>query len=69
MSQPRGNEADHLFEIIKARYGDRVTAAELDEMRKGLDAILDSAKAMHAIKLENGDEPYQFFKPYRGERR
>jgi hypothetical protein len=67
MSHPR-NEADKLFEIIKARYGDRVTADELEEMRKGLDAILDAAKAMRAVKLENGDEPYQFFKPYQGEK-
>jgi len=68
MTQPRENEADRLFEIIKARYGDRVTADELEEMRRGLDAILDSAKAIRAVKLENGDEPYQFFKPYRGEK-
>lgn len=67
MSHPR-NEADKLFEIIKARYGDRVTADELEEIRKGLDAILDAAKAMRAVKLENGDEPYQFFKPYQGEK-
>jgi hypothetical protein len=67
MSQPR-NEADNLFEIIKMRYGDRVTADELEEMRKGLDAILDASKAMRAVKLENGDEPYQFFEPYRGEK-
>ncbi len=69
MSQPKSSEADRLFEIIEARYGDRVTPEELKEMRRGLEAILDGAKAMRAVKLDNGDEPYQFFRPHRGERR
>lgn len=57
------SEAEILLSLVETRYGDRVTPEELEEIRKGLDAILESAKAMHAIKLENGDEPYQFFKP------
>ncbi len=57
------SEAEILFNLVETSYGDRVTPEELEEIRKGLDAILESAKAMHAIKLENGDEPYQFFKP------
>jgi hypothetical protein len=61
MTQP--TEADILFTLIKTRYGDRVTSEELEEMRKSLAAILDGAAAMRAIKLENGDEPHQFFKP------
>ncbi|MDP2901476.1 MAG: hypothetical protein Q8O47_10990 [Candidatus Bathyarchaeota archaeon] len=66
MSQLQKKEADTLFELVKEKYGDRVTADELDEMRKGLDAILSAATAMRAVKLENGDEPYQFFKPSQG---
>ena len=57
------SEAEILFTLVETRYGDRVTPEELEEIRKGLDAILESANAMRAIKLENGDEPYQFFKP------
>ena len=57
-------EAETLLALIQARYGDIVTPDELEEIRKGLDAILDGARAMHAIKLENGDEPHQFFKPH-----
>jgi len=56
-------EAEILYSLVEARYGDRCTPEEKEEIRKGLDAILDSAKAMHAIKLENGDEPKQSFKP------
>jgi hypothetical protein len=62
------SEAEILLSLVETRYGDRVTPEELEEIRKGLDAILESAKAMHAIKLENGDEPYQFFKPSGEER-
>jgi hypothetical protein len=63
MSQPTNREADILFTLIQTRYGDRVTPDELEEMRKSLNAILDGATAMRAIKLENSDEPHQFFKP------
>jgi hypothetical protein len=58
------SETEILFTLIKTRFGDRVTPEELEEMLKGLTAILDAAKAMRSIKLENGDEPYQFFQPY-----
>jgi hypothetical protein len=56
-------EADIRLSLIEVRYGDRVTPEELEEIRKGLDALLDNVKAMHVIELENGDEPYPFFKP------
>jgi hypothetical protein len=63
MSQPANREADILFTLIQTRYGDRVTPDELEEIKKSLIAILDGATVMRAIKLENGDEPHQFFKP------
>ena len=58
------SETEILFNLIKTRFGNRVTPEELEEMRKGLTAILDAAKALRAVKLENGDEPHQFFKPH-----
>jgi len=63
MSHQTKPEAEILFTLIETRYGDRVTPDELEEMRKSLNAILDGATAMRAIKLENSDEPHQFFKP------
>jgi hypothetical protein len=58
------NETEILFTLIKTRFGERVTSEELEEIMKGLTAILDAAKVLRSVKLENGDEPYQFFKPY-----
>jgi len=58
------SETEILFTLIKTRFGDRVTPSELEEMRKGLTAILDAVLALRSVKLENGDEPHQFFKPH-----
>lgn len=58
------SETEILFTLVKTRFGDRVTPAELEEMRKGLTVILDAVLALRTVKLENGDEPHQFFKTY-----
>ena len=63
MSQKSQPRAEHLIALIKERYGNRLTPQELDEVRVSLTAILDGADVMRAVKLENGDEPNQTFKP------
>ena len=63
MSHPARPEEEHLLALIHARYGHRVTPEELEEIHNSLTAILDGATAMRTIKLENGDEPQQTFKP------
>jgi hypothetical protein len=57
-------EAEVLLTLIKTRYGDRVTPEQLTEIMGSLTAILDGAAVMRVIKLENGDEPNQTFKPW-----
>ncbi len=63
MSQKTQSGAEHLLALIRERYGNRLTPKELDEVRASLTAILDGAAIMRAVKLENGDEPNQTFKP------
>jgi hypothetical protein len=63
MSKKTHPETEHLLALIGERYGDRLTPKELDEVCVSLTSILDGAAAMRAIKLENGDEPNQTFKP------
>ena len=60
-------EVDERFNIVKRLYGDRLTSEELDEVRKGVEGIVEAAESMRAVKLENGDEPFSVFVPYRKE--
>ena len=60
-------EADALFEIVRLRYSDRLTPAQLDELRKIVAAQVEAARALRAVALTNADEPVQHFAPYRGE--
>ena len=60
-------EADALFEIVRVRYGDRLTPAQLDELRRIVAAQLEAARALRAVPLTNTDEPMQPFVPYRAE--
>ena len=60
-------EAEHLFNIIKDRYGDRLSGDQLAEVRKGVERMVEAAEELRAVKLENGDEPFFVFRPYRGD--
>ncbi|MBA7686734.1 hypothetical protein ES703_95189 [subsurface metagenome] len=66
MSEEKG-ESEHLFNIVKERYGDRLSDEELAEVKKGVEKIVEAAEKLREIRLENGDEPFFVFKPYRGE--
>jgi hypothetical protein len=69
MSEPTkpDAEADALFEIVRQRYGDRLTQDQQDEIRKIVRAQVEAARALRPIRLTNADEPYQTFSPYRAE--
>jgi len=61
------SESEHLFTIIKERYGERLSDEELAEVKKGVEKIVEAAEKIREIRLENGDEPFFVFRPYRGE--
>ena len=67
MSEERSGEAEALFKLVQARYGDRLNASELEEVRKGVDAIVEAVESMRSAKLANGDEPGFTFRPHRKE--
>jgi len=69
MSEPAkpDAEADALFEIVRQRYGDRLTQEEKDEIRKIVRAQVEAARALRPVRLTNADEPFQTFAPYRAE--
>jgi hypothetical protein len=61
-------EVEELFALVRARYGERLSAAQLDEVRKGVEGIVQAARALRAVRLESSDEPFQPFIPYRADR-
>ena len=61
------SESEILFGMVRGRYGDRLNDDELEEVRKGVDALVEAAESLRAVKLENGDEPFSVFTPYRRE--
>jgi len=69
MSNCKGkkNESEVLFKMVQNRYGDRLSGEELEELRKGVEKITETAEALRSVKLENWDEPFSVFKPYRRE--
>ena len=61
------HESQILLDLIKQRYGARLTPAELEEVQKGVEGIAQAAAALRAVKLDNSDEPFSVFVPYRQE--
>lgn len=55
------------MELVKERYGERLTEEQLEHVSKSLKTVLDAGKALRETPLENSDEPYNVFKPYRRE--
>jgi len=58
-------ERELLFEVVRIKYGDRLTSDELEEVKKGVDRIFEAVEKLRAVKLENWDEPFSIFRPYR----
>ena len=55
-----------LIDLIKKRYGERLTKEQLEAVEKQLSNNLETAKGLRSIELKNSDEPYNVFRPYRG---
>lgn len=60
-------EAEALFGIVAARYGERLDQDQLEEVRKGVEGAMELARALRGVRLDSRVEPYSIFRPYRGE--
>ena len=58
-------ETSILMELVRERYGERLTDEQLEHVSKSLKTGLDAGKALRETPLENSDEPYNVFRPYR----
>jgi hypothetical protein len=65
-AQERDPVALHLTEGLKAKYGDRLTEAQWDEVRRGVEGNLRAARTLRAFELPIQAEPAFVFRVYRG---
>lgn len=64
---PDPREAAFLFDLIRTRYGNRLTAEQLEAVRRGVVAVVAQSAALRAVRLTNADEPVQRFVPFRAD--
>ena len=60
-------EVEERFNTVKRLYGDRLDDKQLEGVRTGVETIVRASQAVSAVRLENGDEPFSVFVPYREE--
>ena len=60
-------EVEALFALVSARYGARLDAAQLEGLRKAIEGIVEQARAVRAVRLENAHEPTPAFRAYRAD--
>lgn len=63
--EPPPSEADLRMELILTRYGDRLDDDARRSVRRELDSIVKRAEALRKFPLQNGDQPFPVFTPYR----
>jgi hypothetical protein len=54
-SETARSEAEVLFLLLRERYGSRLTLEDLQAVRIGLEAIVEGAHSLRAVKLDNAD--------------
>lgn len=62
------SEKDHMFKRVKELYGDKLTEEQLAAIEASLDPMISVLEQLRSVPLENSDEPYSVFKPYRKDR-
>ena len=58
-------EVDARLAMLQGPYGDRLTEEQLHGVRLGIEAVVEAAEALRAVRLGNGDEPCTVFTPHR----
>ena len=60
-------EVDFLVGMIKEKYGKYLSIDELDEIQQDISVLVESADSLRSVNLENSDEPFSIFFPYRSD--
>jgi hypothetical protein len=56
-AQKRAQVAEAYLAVVRARFGDQLTPAQFEQVKKDLEANLQAAERLRAVKLKNEDEP------------
>jgi hypothetical protein len=67
MLNSKVKEVDRLAGLVLDRFGDRLTEQQRIEVKKSVEIIVDNTVKMREIRLENSDEPFTVFIPFRDE--
>ena len=59
------SEKELMFDLIKTKYGDRLNGEQLEAVEKSLERIYAVIEELRSVPIENSDEPFSVFKPYR----
>jgi hypothetical protein len=59
------NDGKFLYDMLKRRYGERLSPEELEEVKKGVENIRKAADKLRSVNLQNSDGPPALFVPYR----
>jgi hypothetical protein len=59
--------AKALAESIRVRYGDRLSAEDVQTITRGIDSRLRNLERLYRVPLANSDEPDFIFSVFRGD--
>jgi len=59
------SETELLFAFVRRRYAERLTAEQLEALRRSVEEVTRLTEALRAVKLDNADEPFQRFEAFR----
>ena len=62
---PSDAEIDRHLANLRNQFGARLTDDQVAVVRERLTAALQAGEAMRAVSLDNADEPFTTFAPYR----
>ncbi len=64
--EPADPVAVALAEVIRLRYGSRLTVQQLEQVRKGIEGNLQAVRTLRAFDLPISTEPPTAFRAFRG---
>ena len=56
-------QAETLAQVVRNRFGQYLTAAEMEEVKAGIERNIRNSEAIAKIKITNSDEPDFMFHP------